>query len=120
MKGKEKNGIVPLPSPHPTQNRVGRKNNLIMPMYLHTLGGLRLEGSAFSRPKPLLLLAYLALEGSQPRSRLAELFFMETSDGKNSLSRALTYLRKEVPGVIEADNKKVWTTVSCDAAELLN
>jgi predicted ATPase len=93
---------------------------LTMPMYLHTLGGLRLEGSAFSRPKPLLLLAYLALEGSQPRSRLAELFFMETSDGKNSLSRALTYLRKEVPGVIEADNKKVWTTVSCDAAELLN
>jgi predicted ATPase len=93
---------------------------LIMPMYLHTLGGLCLEGSAFSRPKPLLLLAYLALEGSQPRSRLAELFFMETSDGKNSLSRALTYLRKEVPGVIEADNKKVWTTVSCDAAELLN
>jgi hypothetical protein len=90
-----------------------------MPMYLHTLGGLRLEGSAFSRPKPLLLLAYLALEGSQPRGRLAELFFMDTSSPGNSLDRALSYLR-EVPDVFETANKKVWATISCDAAELLN
>jgi predicted ATPase len=91
-----------------------------MPLYLRTLGGLRLEGSSFRRPKPLLLLAYLALEGTQPRYHLAELFFMDTHDKMNSLSRALSYLRQEVPGVIEADNKKVWATISCDAAELLN
>ncbi len=90
-----------------------------MPMYLHTLGGLRLEGSSFRRPKPLLLLAYLALEGAKPRRYLAELFFMEASDRMNSLSRALSYVRQEAPGVIDADNKKVWATVGCDAAELL-
>jgi predicted ATPase len=89
-------------------------------MYLRTLGGLRLEGSSFRRPKPLLLLAYLALEGSKPRRYLAELFFMEASDSMNSLSRALSYLRQEAPGVIEADHKKVWATVGCDATELLN
>jgi predicted ATPase len=91
-----------------------------MPIYLRTLGGLWLEGSAFRRPKPLLLLAYLALEGPKPRRYLAELFFMEAADQMNSLSRALSYLRQEVPGVIEADNKKVWGTVSCDASELLS
>ena len=32
-------------------------------MLLSTLGGLALEGSSFRRPKPLLLLAYLAIEG---------------------------------------------------------
>jgi predicted ATPase len=89
-------------------------------MYLRTLGGLWLEGSEFRRPKPLLLLAYLALEGAKPRRYLAELFFMDASDQMNSLSRALSYLRQEVPGVIEADNKKVWATVSCDSAELLS
>ncbi len=96
------------------------RNHVKYPMYLHTLGGLSLEGSAFRRPKPLLLLAYLALEGTKPRRYLAELFFMDTSDSMNSLSRALSYLRQEVPGVIEADNKKVWATVSCDASELLS
>jgi WD40 repeat protein len=89
-------------------------------MRLHTLGGLSLEGSDFRRPKPLLLLAYLALEGAKPRYHLAELFFMDTNDRLNSLSRALSYLRQEVPGVIESDNKRVWATVSCDAVELLN
>jgi predicted ATPase len=99
----------------------GGENKLeFMPMYLRTLGGLRLEGSSFRRPKPLLLLAYLALEGSKPRRYLAELFFMEASDPMNSLSRALSYLRQEAPGVIEADHKKVWATVGCDATELLN
>ena len=32
-------------------------------MRLRTLGGLSLEGTTFTRPRPLLLLAYLALEG---------------------------------------------------------
>jgi predicted ATPase len=91
-----------------------------MPMYLRTLGGLSLEGSSFQRPKPLLLLAYLALEGPKPRRYLAELFFMDAADQMNSLSRALSYLRQDVPEVIEADNKKVWATVKCDAAELLS
>ena len=37
-------------------------------MQLRTLGGLGLAGADFARPKPLLLLAYLALEGPQERA----------------------------------------------------
>ena len=46
-------------------------------MLLRTLGGLALEGTGFHRPKPLLLLAYLALEGPKLRRYLAEVFFMD-------------------------------------------
>ena len=89
-------------------------------MLLRTLGGLGLEGSGFSRPKPLLLLAYLSLEGPKPRRYLADLFFMGAKDPFNSLSRALSYLRKEAPSAIEADHQKAWAALSCDAAELLS
>jgi hypothetical protein len=43
-------------------------------MLLRTLGTLRLEGGPCRRRKPLLLLAFLAIEGRQPRDRLARLF----------------------------------------------
>ena len=54
-------------------------------MLLRTLGGLQLEGTEFQRPKPLLLLAYLALEGPQERGYLAELFFQGSSNGRHKL-----------------------------------
>ncbi|MBO1437979.1 tetratricopeptide repeat protein [Meiothermus sp. CFH 77666] len=60
---------------------------------LRTLGGLHLEGETFSRIKPLLLVAYLAIEGSQPRRRLAEMFWPEAQDPLNNLSVALSQLR---------------------------
>ena len=65
-------------------------------------------------------MAYLALEGPKPRRYLADLFFMDAADRMNSLSRAFSYLRQEVPGSIETDPKKAWTTLKCDALELLN
>jgi predicted ATPase len=89
-------------------------------VYLRTLGALTLEGSTFHRPKPLLLLAYLALEGAKPRRYMAELFFREASDPMNSLSRAVSHLRKSAPGAIEVDNKNIWTSIGCDANELLS
>jgi predicted ATPase/Tfp pilus assembly protein PilF len=89
-------------------------------MVLQTLGALRLGDSEFSRPKPLLLLAYLSLEGSKARRYLADLFFMDTADPLNSLSRALSYLRTEANVTVQADEQKVWTTLSCDAAEFIN
>jgi predicted ATPase len=79
-----------------------------------------LEGSSFHRPKPLLLLAYLALEGAKPRRYMAELFFREASDPMNSLSRAVSHLRKNAPNALEVDNKNVWTSIGCDANELLS
>jgi predicted ATPase/Tfp pilus assembly protein PilF/DNA-binding SARP family transcriptional activator len=86
---------------------------------LKTLGGLALEGSAFSRAKPLLLLAYLALEGPASRRELAELFFMRTKNPPDSLSTALRYLRYESPELLELSGDRVEARLLCDAVELL-
>ncbi|MBF6593943.1 MAG: tetratricopeptide repeat protein [Thermaceae bacterium] len=85
---------------------------------LRTLGGLRLEGSSFGRSKPLLLLAYLALEGAKTRRELADLFYLDAKDPRDSLSTALGYLKREASAV-EADAQKVWTSQECDAPKLL-
>jgi tetratricopeptide (TPR) repeat protein len=87
-------------------------------MRLVTLGGLELSGSTFGRLKPLLLLSYLALEGPRERRHLAELFWPEASDPLNSLSAALTRLRKAAPGALDADELRVWSTLGSDVDEL--
>ncbi len=69
---------------------------------LRTLGGLELEGSSFARTKPLLLVAYLALEGPQARRYLAELFWPEAQDPLNNLSVALNQLRPL--GLVEGED----------------
>lgn len=88
-------------------------------MQLRTLGGLALDGSALTRPKPLLVLAYLALEGPTPRRRLAELFFGDAADPRDSLASALRHLR--TAGVLRdgrgADHAA--TDVPCDALAIL-
>jgi hypothetical protein len=76
-------------------------------MSLRTLGSLALEGTALRRPKPLLLLAYLALEGATPRRRLAELFFGDTKDPLDSLSTALKYLKQHPGTALELDLRTV-------------
>lgn len=88
-------------------------------MRLRTLGGLSLEGSAFARPKPLLLLAYLALEGPASRRRLAELFWPQARNPRKSLSVALVRLRQGAPGSVDADVQLVWTHVDADAVSFL-
>ena len=88
-------------------------------MLLRTLGELTLEGASFNRPKPLLLLAYLALEGRKERRFLAELFWPGASNPRRSLSSALHQLRSGTPGAIEADESFVWSDVPCDAQALL-
>lgn len=90
-------------------------------MRLITLGQLTLEGlSDFNRHKPLLLLSFLALEGAKSRRYLAELFYFDTKDPLNSLSRALSHLRNAHPKLIATDENKVWTPVPCDAKALTN
>lgn len=88
------------------------------PVKLRTLGGLGLVGSSFTQPKPLLLLAYLALEGPQPRAFLAELFWPHGA-GRKSLSMALTRLHAVRPDLALADAQRVRTAVDSDAGELL-
>ena len=87
---------------------------------LVTLGGLHLEGSNFTRFKPLLLLCYLALEGGQPRGSLTPLFFSNAEHPRNALSTSLRRLRRLEEGVIEVDRETIKTQVTCDALELLD
>lgn len=83
-------------------------------MQLKTLGKLELSDTSFTRVKPLLLLSYLAVEGPKERRFIAELFWMGASDPLNSLSRALSQLRKGASGAIEADDQRVWTSLKTD------
>ncbi len=83
---------------------------------LQTLGELRLNNSGFRREKPLLLLAYLSLEGAKPRRFLADLFWGDAKDPLNSLSVAASKLR--ALKVLEADDRRAWTTLQCDAEQL--
>jgi tetratricopeptide (TPR) repeat protein len=80
---------------------------------LRTLGGLRLEGASFSKKKPLLLTAYLALEGPKSRRHLQELFWPRAEDQKNSLSVALSQLKRA--GVAIVGNEVLEARVACDA-----
>lgn len=89
-------------------------------MRLKTLGSLQLVGTNLTQQRPLLLLAYLAIEGVEPRHHLADMFFMGNKDRLNSLSRVLSDIRKvATPGTIEADSKRVWAVIDCDSNALI-
>lgn len=63
-------------------------------MQLRTLGSLELEGSTFTQPQPLLLLAYLCSEGKTSRQTLAELFWPEQPDSEKRSKSLHTVLKK--------------------------
>ncbi len=86
---------------------------------LCTLGQLALPDTPFARPKPLLLLAYLALEGPKDKRFLAELFFPENEDPNSSLRQTLTRLRRAGTGLIGGDAQRLWTPLYSDAAAFL-
>ncbi len=88
-------------------------------MRLTTLGGLTLEGSEFQQPLPLLLVTYLALEGPQARRVLAELFWPDAKDPRDSLGSALRLMKRAVTGSVEADRSRAYSELPCDARELL-
>ncbi|ADR35746.1 Tetratricopeptide TPR_1 repeat-containing protein [Oceanithermus profundus DSM 14977] len=89
-------------------------------MRLRLLGSLELEGVRFTRPKPLLLLAYLALEGSRERRFLAELFWPEAKRPLGSLSVALTQLNKAHPGAVRTHGRRLYTPLPTDVDELID
>lgn len=88
-------------------------------MLLQTLGGLALEGSTLRRPKLLLLLAYLALEGPMTRRELADLFWMSARDPRDSVSTALRRLREALGERLQLHGDKIAVELSCDAVDLL-
>lgn len=75
------------------------------PPTLCTLGALRLVGAAVTRPKPLLMLAYLAHEGPTDRERLARLFFVGSLDPRDALSTTVRRLGALVEGAPEMDGR---------------
>ncbi|WP_221089148.1 hypothetical protein [Deinococcus aquaedulcis] len=83
-------------------------------MKLLTFGGLSVQGAAYRREKPLLLLAYLCLEGPQPRRRLASLFWPEAANPMNSLAQNLIRLRP-LPGGISEEGQRVAAGLEADA-----
>ncbi len=87
-------------------------------MRLRTFGGLELEGTSFKQGKPLLLVAYLCLEGAQDRRHLAELFWPGAVKPMANLATVLARLRKVDRAIIVADVSRVATSLACDATEL--
>lgn len=85
-------------------------------MRLRTFGSLALEGTDFFRPKPLLLLAFLALEGSKSRRYLADLFYPHTRDPRDSLSSAIQLLKRKAGPVLRSDSDRISASVRCDAS----
>ncbi|GGS20267.1 hypothetical protein [Deinococcus knuensis] len=83
-------------------------------MKLLTLGGAAVEGVTYRREKPLLLLAYLCLEGPQPRRRLASLFWPDAANPMNSLAQNLIRLRA-LPGAVLEQGGRVEALIPSDA-----
>jgi predicted ATPase len=80
---------------------------------------MALEASALSRPKPLLLLTYLAIEGRRHRRHVAELFWPTARDHMKALTVALARLRKGAPDALDADAEHVWAHVATDVERFL-
>jgi predicted ATPase len=88
-------------------------------MRLRTLGGLELVEGEVARRRPLLLGAYLALEGSKDRRHLAELFWGGTKDPAGNLRVALTHLRAAIGDRLVVARGRVGTTLRTDVHDLL-
>lgn len=81
---------------------------------IQALGTLRHEGDVSLRPKPLLLLTYLGLEGPTARSRLVELFGAGAADPADAVA---TTLRRARPGLVlaGAGDDRLATSLGSDA-----
>lgn len=86
---------------------------------MRTLGGLELEGARLTRPKPLLLLAYLALEGPRDKRHLADLFWPRAKSPRRSLHVALSQLRQGAPGSLDGGDHQIGSPVTTDADAFL-
>jgi hypothetical protein len=89
-------------------------------VHLYTLGNLRLEGVDFHEQQPLLLLAYLAVQGKSSRGQVADIFWANQPPEERSarLSRAIYVLRNKVsPELIRSEGQWLETSVNTDALE---
>ncbi len=89
-------------------------------MRIKALGALALDGHDFRRPKPLLVAAYLCLQGPTSKRRLAELFWPDALDARDSLSTTLRRLNSLGPDPLISSGDPVSAFFECDAAEFLD
>ena len=83
---------------------------------LRTLGTL--TWGSYAQTKPLLLLAYLVLEGPTSQHRLLQLFWPEVTSAENSFRVSRCMLKKQ--GVEMSQQGELWSAnLYCDAAHLL-
>ncbi len=87
-------------------------------MHLNVLGGLSLEPPSFQRPKPLLLLAYLALEGRREKRHVQEMFWFNAANPAGSLRTAINQLRQVSSDLILSNEHTIWTAVESDLTAL--
>ena len=84
---------------------------------LRTLGELR--WGEYRETKPLLLLAYLTLEGPTARQELARLLWPEVLDVENTLRVVRACLKRQ--GIPIHQDGELWSTdITCDALELFH
>ncbi|GGL11764.1 ATP-binding protein [Deinococcus radiotolerans] len=94
-----------------------------MSVTLHLLGdpALTVLGARVAvRPRRLLLLAALALEGRQSRARLSARLFpdLEPEEARARLRLELHRARGPLGGALQLDGEDVWLDATCDAAQL--
>jgi hypothetical protein len=87
-------------------------------MRLLTLGQLQLESASLTRPKPLLLLAYLNLEGIRARRDVAALFWGGIKDPMQGLRVALVQINKDAPKAVQSDQYRVWSELETDLSQM--
>ncbi len=87
-------------------------------MQLRTFGELSLESIDFKQSRPLLLLAYLCLEGPQERRYLAELFWPKSNNALGNLTTVLSRLNKVDDSLVDIEGQLLKSHLSSDASEL--
>jgi tetratricopeptide (TPR) repeat protein len=85
--------------------------------FLQTLGGLRLHGTDLAQRLPLLVLAYLVIEGPTERQRLRGLFWPEAQSQGNNMRVVLAKLRASLPD-LPLSGDVLRAELPCDALEL--
>ncbi|WP_288434517.1 ATP-binding protein [uncultured Deinococcus sp.] len=84
---------------------------------LQTLGGLRLHGADLGQRLPLLVLAYLVIEGPTERQHLRGLFWPGAQSQGNNMRVVLAKLRATLPG-LALSGDVLRAELPCDALQL--
>lgn len=85
-------------------------------MHILALGGLALADHAFGRPKPLLVATYLTLQGPTSRRRLAELFWPDAADARDSLGTTVRRLNALAAEPLLPQGDPLSSRFTCDVA----